>query len=163
MRKTLLLVVGFIIVLAGIVGYILGSAPEKLTIQDLDKQVETLDDSDNQNSTASDSNKTQSANLPPFDSLLITPHTTPLPLSLRAGIFFDNKTASESALQISSYGYPANVQQFQAKDKSLLNLVVLEPFNNEANLQLAKYELFKKYGVVTQRVITPMQKNSKVN
>jgi hypothetical protein len=161
MRKTLLLVVGLIIVLAGVVGYILGSAPENLTIKGLNEQAKGLADSSNQNTTGSDSNKTQTADLPTLESLLITAKTVPLPLSLRAGIFFDEKAANVSASQISNYGYPATVQKFLAEDQSLMNLVIMDPFENEANLQLAKYELFKQHGIVTQRIVTPSQAAAK--
>jgi hypothetical protein len=157
MRKTLLLVVGLIIVLAGVVGYILGSAPQNLNIKDLNEQSKELAVSSNQNTTGSDSNETQTADLPTLESLLITAKTVPLPLSLRAGIFFDGKTASASASQIRSYGYPATVQKFLAQDQSIMNLVILDPFENEATLQLAKYELFRQHGIVTQRIVTPIQ------
>lgn len=153
-----MLVVGFTILLAGLVGYIIGSTPDKFGNQSLTNQSSNPTQSSNKNSTSDSTDKIETGELPTIDSLLVTPQTTPLPLSLRAGIFFDGPSAAASAQEITGYGYPATPQKFVARDKTVLHLVVLAPFNNEANLQLAKYELFKKHDIVTRRIITPVEK-----
>ncbi|MBX2849115.1 MAG: hypothetical protein KTR16_12390 [Acidiferrobacterales bacterium] len=165
MRKTLMFVIGLTILLAGVVGYIIGSAPEPLPNPKRSNHSSGHPNSDpaqpqNQNSIITDTEKTESSQLANVESLLVTATTTPLPLSLRAGIFFEESAAETSAQEISDYGYPATVQQFITNDQKVLNLVILAPFKNEANLQLAKYELFKKHNIVTQRIITPVADNT---
>ncbi|MEM7358206.1 MAG: hypothetical protein AAF431_03805 [Pseudomonadota bacterium] len=163
MRVSLFLVVALIILLAGIVGYILGTAPAQLTGAHLTNPGGDLAQSSLQNTTGEDVNKTQTADLPTLQSVLITQETSPLPLSLRAGLYFDAALAEKGALQISELGYAASVQQFTDQSNTLLYLVVLEPFKNEANLQLAKYELFEKHKIVTQRIVTPKKPKAAAN
>ncbi len=149
MRKTLLIVILLVIVLAGFGGYIIGTTPFPVSTES------SKDSTENAEQSASSDTSTTGAAFNNYDTLLITVDTSPPPLSLQAGAYFDAAAAQTAAKKINTLGYKTTIQQFTTGDDNLLNVVLLGPFANEANLQLAQFELSEKASIATQRVNTP--------
>lgn len=147
MKKTLIFIVACAVLLGGLTGYILGQKPFSNA-----SKTNTQQDS---NTKDGDSAAEDAETLPSFDSLLLTPDTNPLPLNLQAGVFYDVATADQMAIRVSKLGYPATVRSFAGPSSQRVYVVILDPFKNEANLQLAQYELMNKANISTKRVVTP--------
>lgn len=149
MRKTLIIVIGTIVLLAGLLGYIIGTEPIGKSATDEENSTSAEQSIDT--STAG----SQAKELPSYNSLLITPSTSPLPLSLQAGVYYNTVAANAALEKVKELGYKkVSVAQFSDQNKQTLNVVLLGPFNNEAELQLAQYEL-STANITTQRIITP--------
>ena len=145
MRTTLIIVVILVILLSVLLGYIIGS--EKLSTQNV------ANESSPKQSENSTGDNTQSSNLPNYDSLLVMPDTEVLPLNLQAGAYYDEVAAQAAVLKLKTLGFEASVKQFSDHQKDILYVIILKPFNNEAQLQLAQYKLTAAK-IMTQRVAT---------
>ena len=147
-----LIIVIIIMVLLGVLlGYIIGS---QQLITTNPQNEDTLKTQQNTNELTAVNVNT----LPSYDSLLASPTTSPLPLSLQAGVFYDKETANTSLKKLQDFNVGSTIIQFSDVNQQTLNVIILGPFENEAKLQLAQYKL-SEMKITSQRVITPQSVN----